>query len=134
MMTGRGHQGRGRRRDARERRCIVTGEVLPESKLIRFVVGPDGEVVPDVAAKLPGRGIWVERRAPRSTRRSRRTCSPRRRRRTSKAAADLAARVEALLVARMLGDLGMARRAGALVLGFDNVLRALAGPKPPPAF
>jgi len=43
----------------RERRCIVTGEVMPDSRLIRFVAAPDGQVVPDVAAKLPGRGLWV---------------------------------------------------------------------------
>ena len=43
----------------RERRCIVSGEVLPDRALIRFVVSPDGQVTPDVAAKLPGRGIWV---------------------------------------------------------------------------
>ena len=43
----------------RERRCIVTGEVLPESRLIRFVVAPDDTVVPDLAASLPGRGMWV---------------------------------------------------------------------------
>src|ERR1700761_5454355 len=44
---------------ARERRCIVKGEVMPENRLIRFVADPDGQVVPDVAAKLPGRGLWV---------------------------------------------------------------------------
>ena len=44
----------------RERRDIVTGEIMPEHRLIRFVAAPDGMVVPDVAAKLPGRGIWVE--------------------------------------------------------------------------
>ena len=44
----------------RERRDIVSGEVLPENRLLRFVAGPDGAVVPDVAAKLPGRGLWVE--------------------------------------------------------------------------
>ena len=43
----------------RERRCIVTGEVLPDAKLVRFVADPDGNVVPDVAAELPGRGMWV---------------------------------------------------------------------------
>jgi hypothetical protein len=48
-----------------------------------------------------------------------------------KAGADLADRAQKALVARMLGDLGIARRSGALVLGFDNVLRALDGPKPP---
>ena len=47
------------------------------------------------------------------------------------ATADLADRAERALAARMLGDLGIARRSGALVLGFDNVLRALEGPKPP---
>ena len=43
----------------RERRCIATGEVLPEARLIRFVLDPDGSIVPDIAAKLPGRGYWV---------------------------------------------------------------------------
>jgi predicted RNA-binding protein YlxR (DUF448 family) len=43
----------------RLRRCAATGETLHESGLIRFVLGPSGEVVPDVAAKLPGRGAWV---------------------------------------------------------------------------
>src|SRR2546423_14953161 len=43
----------------RERRCIATGEVLPEARLIRFVVDPQGSIVPDVEAKLPGRGYWI---------------------------------------------------------------------------
>ena len=45
--------------ELRERRDLVSGEVLPESRLVRFVAGPDGDVVPDVAASLPGRGMWV---------------------------------------------------------------------------
>ena len=51
--------GATRMMSARERRCIVTGEILPEARLLRFVLAPDGEIVPDVEAKLPGRGIWV---------------------------------------------------------------------------
>src|SRR5258708_16829920 len=47
-------------RAARERRDIVSGEILPDNRLLRFVAGPDGSVVPDVTAKLPGRGLWVE--------------------------------------------------------------------------
>ncbi len=43
----------------RERRCIVTGEIMPDNRLVCFVLAPDGEVVPDAAAKLPGRGLWV---------------------------------------------------------------------------
>ncbi len=42
-----------------ERKCIATGEVHPVARLVRFVVGPEGEIVPDVLGKLPGRGIWV---------------------------------------------------------------------------
>ena len=44
---------------SRERRDVVSGEVMEEARLIRFVAGPDGQVVPDLARKLPGRGIWV---------------------------------------------------------------------------
>ena len=110
---------------SRERRCIVTGEVLPEARLVRFVVGPENEIVPDLAAKLPGRGIWVERRphaleravAQESVRQGGEgECDGRGR---------SARRVEALLVQRMQDHLGLARRAGELMLGFDSQSRAL---------
>ena len=45
--------------DIPERRCIVTRETGPRGGLIRFVVSPDGEVVPDLAEKLLGRGLWL---------------------------------------------------------------------------
>lgn len=44
---------------ATERKCIVTGEVQPVHGLIRFVAGPDGQLVPDITGKLPGRGVYV---------------------------------------------------------------------------
>lgn len=44
---------------SRERRCIATGEVLPEARLVRFVLDSEGNVVPDIEVKLPGRGIWI---------------------------------------------------------------------------
>ena len=47
------------RADGPERKCIATGEVQPKFGLIRFVTGPDGQIVPDVLGKLPGRGIYV---------------------------------------------------------------------------
>ena len=43
----------------RERRDLVTGEVMEEARLIRFVASPDGVITPDVSRKLPGRGVWV---------------------------------------------------------------------------
>jgi hypothetical protein len=116
---------------SRERRDIVSGEVLPESRLLRFVAGPDGHVVPDVSAKLPGRGLWVEAsRAAVQTAVDKKLFARAAKAQVS-ADADLAQRAEKALVARILGDLGIARRAGQLMLGFDNVLRQLEGPKPP---
>jgi len=115
----------------RERSCIVTRAVLPEEKLVRFVVDPQGQVIPDVAAKLPGRGMWLSadratlERAVEKGHFSRAAKAP------VAATIDIVNRVETLLVERMCGDLGLARRAGQLVLGFENVARALSGPKPP---
>lgn len=51
--------GQNKKQDASERRCIVTGDTQPKCGLIRFVVGPDDQIVPDLLEKLPGRGIWV---------------------------------------------------------------------------
>lgn len=56
---GRGGQPKDRSRGP-ERKCIATGDVVPKALLIRFVVGPDAQIVPDLAEKLPGRGIWVK--------------------------------------------------------------------------
>jgi predicted RNA-binding protein YlxR (DUF448 family) len=47
------------RSDGAERKCIATGDVQPKHGLIRFVIGPDNQVYPDILGKLPGRGIYV---------------------------------------------------------------------------
>ena len=119
--------------DERQRRDIVTGEIMPEHRLVRFVAAPDGTVVPDVAAKLPGRGIWVEATSKAIGIAVEKKLFARAAKDNVSATSDLAERTEKALVSRMLGDLGLARRSGALVLGFDNVLRALDGPKQPPS-
>ena len=115
----------------RERRCIVSGEVLPEDRLIRFAVSPDGDVVPDVAAVLPGRGIWVQADAKAIATAVKKNLFAKSAKAPVKAAPDLAARVEAQLLARMQADLGMARRSGAIALGFDTVLKAIQSDPPP---
>ena len=121
------------RADARERRDIVSGEVMPENRIIRFAFAPDGSVVPDVAAKLPGRGAWVAATRAAVNTAVEKKLFGRAAKANVTADSDLAARTEAALLARMIGDLGLARRSGGLVLGFDNVLRQLEGPKPPKA-
>lgn len=116
----------------RERRCIVGGEVLPEGKLVRFVVSPDGEVTPDIAAVLPGRGIWVHATRDAVETAAKKNLFAKAAKAPVKAALDLADRVERLLVQRMQADLGMARRSGQILLGFDTVGRALQSEDPPP--
>jgi uncharacterized protein len=121
----------GRMSGSRTRRCIATGEVLPEGRLLRFVVGPDGCVVPDVEAKLPGRGLWLRADRQTVTNAARKQLFSRAAKVKAVAHPDLAALAEARLVQRMLGHLGIARRAGELILGFDQVERALRGDHPP---
>jgi predicted RNA-binding protein YlxR (DUF448 family) len=117
--------------DVRERCCIVTRAVLPEEKLVRFVLDPQGEVVPDVASKLPGRGMWVSADRATLQRAVEKGHFSRAGRVPVAVTYDMVNRVEKLLVERICGDLGLARRAGQLILGFDNVARALAGASPP---
>ena len=124
--------GNDRANVLRERRCIVTGEVLPEARLLRFVLAPDGEIVPDVEAKLPGRGIWVTASRAAIGQAVAKKLFAKAAKAQVRSSADLGNRAEARLVDRMLAHLGLARRAGELVLGFDSVEKALRAPNPPP--
>jgi predicted RNA-binding protein YlxR (DUF448 family) len=119
--------------ELRERRCIVTGEALPESKLIRFVADPDGEIVPDVAAVLPGRGIWVSASRNLLERAIAKNHFARAAKANVRAPTELVARTEAQLVSRRAGELGMAPPSNLIALGFDNVVRALEGAVAPAA-
>jgi predicted RNA-binding protein YlxR (DUF448 family) len=116
----------------RNRRCIVTGEVLPEARLVRFVVGPDGSIVPDAEAKLPGRGLWVRAERKAVDQAVAKQLFARAAQQAVKADAKLSTLTETRLVERMLAHVGLARRAGELILGFDQVERALRGKSPPP--
>lgn len=116
---------------ARERRCIVTGETLPDSQRVRFVADPEGVIVPDVEGKLPGRGVWVKAERAVVAKAVAKGLFARGAKQAVTATADLPDRVEQALVRRMLGDLGIARKSGALVFGFDNVQRALEAATPP---
>lgn len=115
----------------RERRCIVTGEVLPDRARVRFVVGPDSRIFPDIEENLPGRGIWVKAERAAVEKAVAKNLFAKAAKAPVTADADLADRVEMLLVRRMVGDLGLARKSGALVFGFDNVARALSERTPP---
>jgi predicted RNA-binding protein YlxR (DUF448 family) len=125
----------GRRQDARDaegslRRCIVTGESKPPERLIRFVVGPDRTLVPDLARELPGRGVWVtadrahvaeavkKRLFGRAFARAGGPSDP-------VVPEDLGDLLERLLAKRAAHWLGLARRVGGVVAGFEKVREAI---------
>jgi predicted RNA-binding protein YlxR (DUF448 family) len=113
----------------RERRCIVSGEVVPEAGLIRFVSGPDGGVVADLARKLPGRGLWVTASREAVSLAAKKGSFSRAAKARLTAPANLADQVEALLTRRVLDSLGLARRAGDLTFGFEKAGAAITSGK-----
>jgi uncharacterized protein len=103
-----------------ERRCIVTGSVLPKEKLIRCVVGPDDIVVPDVDAKLPGRGLWLSASRDVVNTACAKNAFSRAARKNVKPMEGLTDRIEALLVQRCLSLIGLMRRTNSVIFGFEK--------------
>lgn len=103
------------------RRCVATMESLPLEQTIRFIIGPDGQVLPDLGRKLPGRGLHVTASRVLVERAVAKRNFARAARRPVQVDAGLADLVERLLAARVLEALGLARRAGQAVAGHDKV-------------
>jgi predicted RNA-binding protein YlxR (DUF448 family) len=110
---------------SRERRDILTGQVMDEAALIRFVAGPDGVVVPDLARKLPGRGLWVAADRASVETAAKKGLFARAAKAKLSAPAELADQVERLMMGRLLAGLGLARKAGELTSGFEKTLAAI---------
>jgi predicted RNA-binding protein YlxR (DUF448 family) len=107
------------------RHCALTREVRPVGELIRFVVGPDGAVVPDVRRKLPGRGMWLTGTRDALEEAIRRNVFARGFRRQVTVAADLTAVTERLLERSALDALAIAGKAGQVLTGASRVEAAL---------
>jgi uncharacterized protein len=114
--------------DERLRRCIVGGRPLPRGRMVRYVVHPEadgGTIVPDIAGKLPGRGLWTEARRDIVVAAVARRSFVRAAGTAVRVPADLDERVAALLTRRVLDLIGMARRARQALAGFDPVCDSL---------
>lgn len=108
------------------RRCFATGAVRPKHDLIRFVIGPGGTMVPDIAERLPGRGLWLTARSDIVSMAIKKRLFARAAHTRFKGAAvtvedELPRRIEALLAQRAVEFIGLARRAGLAVAGFAKV-------------
>lgn len=98
---------------------------MEEARLIRFVAGPEGQVVPDLGRDLPGRGLWVEATRAALEQAVKRQAFSRAAKAKLQAPPDLVETVERLLARRCLDRLGLARKAGALTSGFEKTYAAL---------
>jgi predicted RNA-binding protein YlxR (DUF448 family) len=110
-----------------ERTCALTRELKPVAELIRFVVGPTGDAVPDVKRKLPGRGIWLTATRDAIEDATKRNVFARGFRRDIRVASDLVAQTEQLIERAALEALAMAGKAGAVATGFSKVEAACGG-------
>jgi len=109
-----------------ERRCIVTGEVQPKDGLIRFVLGPDGLIYPDLAEKLPGRGIWVCASREALEKATKKGAFARAAKAPAQVPEGLVAIVEAGLAQRVVELVSLVRKSGRAVCGFEKVKSWLA--------
>jgi uncharacterized protein len=115
----------GPRAPERERLCVATRTVRPVSELIRFVIGPEGEPVPDLKRKLPGRGIWVTATNAALGEAVKRKAFSRGFKRDIRLPPDLVARTERLLERAVLDALAIAGKAGLVAAGFAKTAAAL---------
>lgn len=124
-MPRGGRDKRLERADGLDRRCVATGEPEPRAGLIRFVADPEGVVTPDLAEKLPGRGVWVTSTQDALEKAIAKGLFSRGLKRQVKAPDDLLVTVEGLLTKRLIEGVALARKAGKAVCGFERTKEAL---------
>ena len=116
-LQGEKHQG--------ERQCAVTRLRLASDELLRFALDPDGFAVPDLKAKLPGRGVWITCTRETVEKALASRVFDRGFRKPVQTADGLADQVESLLERDALQRMALANKAGLVVCGFDKVSKLL---------
>lgn len=112
------------------RQCCVTRERLPQTELVRFALSPDGEVAADIASRLPGRGVWVKADRATIDEAAKKGGFARGFKTQIKVPDGLSDQIEALLVKRLIGLIGMAKKGGNVVIGIDQVRGSLRKARP----
>ncbi|WP_300011354.1 RNA-binding protein [uncultured Roseobacter sp.] len=109
------------RTDGPDRKCIATGEVQPKFGLIRFVAGPEGQIVPDILGKLPGRGIYVAADRGALEKAVQKRLFARGAKQPVTVPEDLVGEVERHLARRVIDLISLQRKAGKAVAGYEKV-------------
>ncbi|MGH1350713.1 MAG: RNA-binding protein [Methyloligellaceae bacterium] len=108
------------------RQCVVTREKLDVNELVRFVLDPNGLVVPDLKRKLPGRGVWVTAKADKIEIALKKGVFKKAFRQSVEVADDLVEQIDRLMRTAALQRLALTNKAGQLILGFAKVDAALS--------
>lgn len=128
MRQAAAERGRKSRDDADPtgRRCALSRAQRPRDELIRFVLAPDGTVVPDLKERLPGRGMWLTASRDTVADAVKRKVFARALKSEAKVPEELPAQVERLLAEAALSALALANKAGEAAFGFAKVEEAIA--------
>lgn len=108
-----------------ERTCIVTRKNASAETLIRFVIDPNNQIVPDLKSHLPGRGVWVSAHHSAIEAAVKQKAFKKSFKTDVEVAPNLAHIVDALLLKAALSSLSMARKAGVVVTGATKVDAAI---------
>jgi predicted RNA-binding protein YlxR (DUF448 family) len=111
------------------RRCLATGEMTPRERMIRFVIGPEDQIVPDLSENLPGHGLWVTATVDAVQTAAKKNLFAKAAKHPAHSSPTLAEDVAKLLRKRCLGYLGLAKGAGIAVLGETQTETALRANK-----
>ncbi|MGB0851785.1 MAG: RNA-binding protein [Pikeienuella sp.] len=120
----------GEDHDGPERRCIASGESGPTYGKVRFVLDPDGQLVPDVAERLPGRGVWLSADRASVEKAVKKRLFSRGFKQPVEVAASLVDDLEVLLLRRAVDAVSMCRKAGVALNGFEKVRARLRADPP----
>ena len=104
-----------------ERKCIATGQVLSKSELVRFVLGPNSLIYPDPENKLPGRGIWVKADRSAILKAEKRRLFSQAAKQSAECLENLAEQVENLIANRIIKLIGLSRKSGQCICGYEKV-------------
>ena len=104
-----------------KRKCIATGQVLSKSELVRFVLGPNNILYPDPENKLPGRGMWVKADRSAIAKAEKEELFSQAAKQSAKCIENLAEKVESLIANRIIKLIGLSRKSGQCICGYEKV-------------
>ncbi|MBN8530672.1 MAG: DUF448 domain-containing protein, partial [Alphaproteobacteria bacterium] len=116
-------------KDTPERRCIVTGDSFLKDDMLRFVLGPGQRIYPDLAGKLPGKGIWVKAEKSLVEQAVKKNLFTRAARIKTVIESGFSEQIGTLMRQQLLQMIGMLRKSGQLVSGFEKVKETLEAGK-----